>query len=100
MCINKCIFWLFIEDKLPELQKITEYEFGNQDKLIKTIDTLFISINQEISNSDIYPRLIMLINAVQRSASCFNDGQIYPFGSRMSGLALKESDVDLYFDIG
>lgn len=60
-----------------------------------------MAINQEIANSNISQRLTLLINAVHRCASqYFLNGKIYAFGSRMSGLALKESDVDLYFDIG
>lgn len=95
------MFLLFIEDKLPELPKITEYEFGNYERLLHIINTQLLAINLEISNSDIAQRLILLINSIHRCAGQhFLDGKIYAFGSRMSGLALKDSDVDLYFDIG
>lgn len=92
---------LFIEERLPELNKTTEYEFGNKEILIKTINTQLEAINNEISNPEIFQRLHLLINAVHRcSGQCFLGSKTYAFGSRMSGLALKESDVDLYFDIG
>jgi len=59
------------------------------------------AINQEISFSDIYHRITLLINAIHFYAGIyFMRSKIYVFGSRMSGLALKESDVDLYYDIG
>lgn len=86
---------------MPDLHKITEYEFGHKDTLVKIIDTQLMAINQEISNSDISQRLMLLISSIHRcSGHHFIGSKTYPFGSRMSGLALKESDVDLYFDIG
>lgn len=92
---------LFTEEKLPVLNKITEQEFGNKEILMKTIDKQLEAINNEISNSNIYQRLYSLINAIHRySGHDFSRSKTYAFGSRMSGLALKESDVDLYFDIG
>jgi len=92
---------LLLEEKLPELHKITKYEFGNKEILTKIINSQLLAINQEISNSDITKRLINLINSIYYYAgNHFLGGKIYAFGSRMSGLALKDSDVDLYFDIG
>lgn len=58
-------------------------------------------IKQEITNPSINNRLFLLINSIHRCASqYFSFSKTYAFGSRMSGLALKDSDVDLYFDIG
>lgn len=92
---------LFIEEKLPELQRITEYEFGNKETLTKIINSQLLDIKKEISNSDIDQKLINLISSIHIYAGqYFLNGKIYAFGSRMSGLALKDSDVDLYFDIG
>lgn len=88
---------------MPELNKSTEYEFGNKDILLKNINRLLIDINQEIVNPDVCNRLLLLMNSVHQCADCsnyFRGGKTYAFGSRMSGLALKNSDVDLYFDIG
>lgn len=86
---------------MPELSKTTEFEFGNQDLLLKTINTQLMVIKQEITNPEIHNRLFLLINSIHRCASqYFLFSKTYAFGSRMSGLALKESDVDLYFDIG
>lgn len=85
------------------MNKSTEYEFGNKDILIKNINKLLNDINQEIINPNVCHRLFLLMNSVHQSANCstyFGLGKTYTFGSRMSGLALKNSDVDLYFDIG
>jgi DNA polymerase sigma len=91
----------FTEEKLPELNRITEQEFGNKEILMKTINKQLEAINNEISNPNMFQRLFMLINAIHRySGQYFLGSKTYAFGSRMSGLALKESDVDLYFDIG
>uniref|UniRef100_A0A2S2QSL2 Speckle targeted PIP5K1A-regulated poly(A) polymerase n=2 Tax=Sipha flava TaxID=143950 RepID=A0A2S2QSL2_9HEMI len=88
------------EEKLPELNRITEQEFGNKEILMKTINKQLEAINNEISNPNMFQRLFMLINAIHRySGQYFLGSKTYAFGSRMSGLALKESDVDLYFDI-
>lgn len=60
-----------------------------------------MEINQEISNPDIIDRLFLLVNSIHSCAGQhFKGSKTYAFGSRMSGLALKDSDVDLYFDIG
>lgn len=86
---------------MPEVHKTTEYEFGNKNLLLKTINTQLMVIKLEITNPDIHNRLFLLVNSIHRCASqYFLFGKTYAFGSRMSGLALKESDVDLYFDIG
>lgn len=83
------------------MNKTTEFEFGNKEVLIKTINAQIMAINQEISNPNILHRLQLLINAIHRCAGPhFLSSKTYAFGSRMSGLALKDSDVDLYFDIG
>ncbi|XP_003246117.1 terminal uridylyltransferase Tailor-like [Acyrthosiphon pisum] len=93
------------DDKiLPELDKTTLYEFGNKEVLIKSIDTQLVEIiNQEMSNIDIMDRLLLLINSIYKCTNNldndFEGSKIYLFGSRMSGLALKDSDVDLYFCI-
>lgn len=95
------IKYVLADYKLPELQMTTKCEFGNKEILLKNVDTQMIAISQEIANSNISHRLFLLINAVLRCASqYFLNAKIYAFGSRMSGLALKDSDVDLYFDIG
>lgn len=86
---------------MPELNNTTRNEFENQETLQQIISIQLKAINQEISNLDIHHRLTMLINAIHYSSGQhFMQSRIYAFGSRMSGLALKESDVDLYFDIG
>lgn len=60
-----------------------------------------MAINQEISNPEIIGRLFLLLNSIHSCAGQhFKSSKTYAFGSRMSGLALKDSDVDLYFDIG
>lgn len=60
-----------------------------------------MEIKQEISNPDIIDRLFLLVNSIHSCAGQhFKGSKTYAFGSRMSGLALKDSDVDLYFDIG
>lgn len=85
------------------MNKSTEYEFGNKDILLKNINKLLIDINQEIINPDVFNRLFMLMSSVHQCANCskyFGYCRTYTFGSRMSGLALRNSDVDLYFDIG
>lgn len=83
------------------MNKTTEFEFGNKEVLIKTIDAQLMAINQEISNPNILHRLQLLISAIHSYAGPhFLHSKTYAFGSRMSGLALKDSDVDLYFDIG
>ncbi|XP_025198194.1 uncharacterized protein LOC112596619 [Melanaphis sacchari] len=88
------------DDKLPELNKTTIFEFGNKAVLLKSIDTQLAEINQEISNPDIIDRLFLLVNSIHSYAGQhFKGSKTYAFGSRMSGLALKDSDVDLYFDI-
>jgi DNA polymerase sigma len=69
--------------------------------LLKAINTQLAAINQEISNPDIIGRLFLLVNSIHSCAGQhFKGSKTYAFGSRMSGLALKDSDVDLYFDIG
>lgn len=88
------------EDKLPELHKTTVFEFGNKEVLLKSIDKQIMEIKQEISNPDIIDRLFLLVNSIHSCAGQhFKESKTYAFGSRMSGLALKDSDVDLYFDI-
>jgi len=93
---------LIIDDKLPELHKTTLSEFRNKEVLLKSIDTQFVKIiNQEMSNIDIMDRLLLLINSIYKcTENHFEGSKIFLFGSRMSGLALKDSDVDLYFCIG
>lgn len=76
-------------------------EFRNKEVLLKSIDAQIIEIKQEISNPDIIDRLFLLVNSIHSCAGQhFKGSKTYAFGSRMSGLALKDSDVDLYFDIG
>ncbi|XP_060862607.1 uncharacterized protein LOC132939454 [Metopolophium dirhodum] len=88
------------DDKLPELHKTTVFEFGNKEVLLKSIDTQIMEIKQEISNPDIIDRLFLLVNSIHSCAGQhFKGSKTYAFGSRMSGLALQDSDVDLYFDI-
>jgi len=83
------------------LDKTTVFEFGNKEVLLKSIDTQIMEIKQEISNPDIIDRLFLLVNSIHSCAGQhFKGSKTYAFGSRMSGLALKDSDVDLYFDIG
>ncbi|XP_060841499.1 uncharacterized protein LOC132922160 [Rhopalosiphum padi] len=91
---------LIEDDKFPELHKTTISEFGNKTMLLKAINTQLAAINQEISNPDIIGRLFLLVNSIHSCAGQhFKGSKTYAFGSRMSGLALKDSDVDLYFDI-
>jgi len=86
---------------MPDLNNTTRIEFGNKGKLLQIINMQLMAIKQEISNSDIHRRLTILINSIHHcSGQYFMYGKIYAFGSRMSGLALKDSDVDLYYDIG
>lgn len=60
-----------------------------------------MAIKQEITNPDILERISLLTRSIKYCVwPHFKSGKAYPFGSRMSGLALKESDVDVYFDIG
>lgn len=95
------VIQLFIEEKLPALNKTTEKEFGNKEILMKAINTQLEAINNEISNPNIIHRLHLLLIAIHRcGGQHFLACKTYAFGSRMSGLALKESDVDVYFDIG
>ncbi|VVC43544.1 Hypothetical protein CINCED_3A009726 [Cinara cedri] len=94
---------IFEEEKLPELSKFTVFEFGNKDILLNNINKLFNEINEEIINPDVHKRLMLLMTSVHQCADPlrhFKVGKVYAFGSRMSGLPLKDSDVDLYFDIG
>lgn len=84
-----------------ELNKTTEYEFGNKEILLKAINAQLKAINQEITHPNISNRLTLLMNSIYRcGGQLFYCSRTYPFGSRMSGLAVKESDVDLYYDIG
>lgn len=95
------MFLIIIEDELPKLHRTTQFEFGNKEILLKSINTQLIAINHEICKPDMYHRLALLINSIHcYSGQCFLNSKTYVFGSRMSGLALKDSDVDLYFDIG
>jgi len=94
-------FLLITDNNLPELNNTTVFEFGNKDVLLKSVNTQFIAIKQEISSPDITTRLFLLVNSIHSCAGQhFKGSKTYAFGSRMSGLALKDSDVDLYFDIG
>lgn len=86
---------------MPDLNNTTRIEFRNKGILLQIINMQLMAIKQEISNSKIHHRLTMLINSIHRcSGQYFMYGKIYAFGSRMSGLALQDSDVDLYYDIG
>ncbi|XP_050540985.1 uncharacterized protein LOC126905387 isoform X2 [Daktulosphaira vitifoliae] len=89
------------DDRMPELNKQTELEFSHKIHLIKLIDDQLNEITYEITNPSIPNRLISLINSIYYCAGPhFYFGRTYVFGSRMSGLAVRDSDVDLYFDIG
>ncbi|XP_050432069.1 uncharacterized protein LOC126840408 [Adelges cooleyi] len=89
------------EELMPDLNKLTEYEFGNKIVIMKLIEAQLDEITYEITNPSIPNKLILLINSIHRCAGpTFLYGKTYAFGSRMSGLALRDSDVDLYFDIG
>jgi len=91
-----------IVEKLPELHLTTMHEFGNKEGLLKCIDSQFVEIiNQDMYNIDMTNKLLLLINSVYEcTGSNFKGSKTYLFGSRMSGLALQDSDVDLYFSIG
>jgi len=92
----------YTDDELQKLHKTTLFEFGNKEVLLKSIDTQLVEINdQGMFNIDIMDRLLLLINSVYKCTDNYFEGsKIYLFGSRMSGLALKDSDVDLYFCSG
>jgi len=92
----------YIDDELQELHKTTLFEFGNKEVLLRSIDTQLVEIiDQGMFNNDIMDRLLLLINSIYKCTDNYFEGsKIYLFGSRMSGLALKDSDVDLYFCSG
>jgi hypothetical protein len=76
-------------------------QFVNNKSLIKSINTQLAAINQENYNHDIIDRLDLLLNSI-RICVChhFKGSRIYAFWSRITGLANKHSDVDLYIEIG
>ncbi|XP_015377735.1 PREDICTED: terminal uridylyltransferase 7-like [Diuraphis noxia] len=88
-------------DKLPGLHLTTKHEFGNKEVLLKCNDTQFVEIiKQDMYNIDMVDRLLLLINSIYGCTDFhFKGSKTYLFGSRMSGLALQNSDVDLYFSI-
>lgn len=68
---------------------------------MKSINTQLESINQEINNHDTFNKLNLIFNSIRNCAKHHIIGsETYVFGSRISGLALPNSDVDLYISIG
>ncbi|XP_026819407.1 terminal uridylyltransferase Tailor-like [Rhopalosiphum maidis] len=88
------------DDRLSEVNKTEVMQFVNNKSLIKSINTQLAAINQEIYNHDIIDRLDLLLNSI-RICAChhFKGSRTYAFGSRITGLANKHSDVDLYIEI-
>ncbi|KAE9529068.1 hypothetical protein AGLY_012022 [Aphis glycines] len=83
------------------LSKLHNKETNQPESLLKSINTQLESINQEINNHYTFDKLNLIFNSIRNCAKHHLIGsETYAFGSRISGLALPNSDIDLYISIG